>query len=213
MAWIVMVGGSPNHYFSRWITALSIATPDSPVVHRTLHCSLFGKCHVSRPLGFWAVDRWSRLSSCCTEQSGVTCRRRLSSDFWHCRLRAQSSSRSLSEVDRCSVVSPDSSVAHRIVRWFLVDELCEFPRATSSRGASARAPDSVRCTTGCINPVLLQPCRIPRGYFLRMFMWTLCTWEIYPLGKLVSLYGLWWTSNTKIDYRKCWVHFPLTTFL
>jgi hypothetical protein len=33
------------------------ATPDSPVVHRTWHCSLSGACHVSRPLGFGAVDR------------------------------------------------------------------------------------------------------------------------------------------------------------
>jgi hypothetical protein len=30
---------------------------DSPVVHETLHCSLFGACHVSRPLGFGGVDR------------------------------------------------------------------------------------------------------------------------------------------------------------
>jgi hypothetical protein len=31
-------------------------TPDSPVVHWTLHCSLSGACHVSRPLGFRVVD-------------------------------------------------------------------------------------------------------------------------------------------------------------
>ena len=31
-------------------------TPDSPVVHWTWHCSLSGSCHVSRPLGFGAVD-------------------------------------------------------------------------------------------------------------------------------------------------------------
>jgi hypothetical protein len=36
---------------------LSMGTPDSPVVHRTLHCSLSGECHVSRPLGFGVVDR------------------------------------------------------------------------------------------------------------------------------------------------------------
>jgi hypothetical protein len=36
---------------------LSMGTPASPVVHRTLHCSLSGACHVSRPLGFGAVDR------------------------------------------------------------------------------------------------------------------------------------------------------------
>jgi hypothetical protein len=61
-------------------------TPDSPVVHWTLHCSLSDACHVSRPLGFRAVDHWSPLSSCGTGQSGVfwLC----SSDFWlrtvHC---------------------------------------------------------------------------------------------------------------------------------
>jgi hypothetical protein len=32
-------------------------TPDSLVVHRTGYCSLSGACHVSRPLGFGAVDR------------------------------------------------------------------------------------------------------------------------------------------------------------
>jgi hypothetical protein len=39
-------------------------------------------------------------------------------------------------------------------------------------------------------------------------MWTLCAWKKYPLGKLVSPYGLWWTSNTKIDYRKWLNPFP-----
>jgi hypothetical protein len=40
-------------------TILAVAvdgTPDSPVVHRTLHCSLSGACHVSRLLEFGAVD-------------------------------------------------------------------------------------------------------------------------------------------------------------
>jgi hypothetical protein len=84
MAWMVMVGGiySPNHYSSRCLIALSMGTPDNPVVHRTLHCSLSGECHVRRPLGFGAVDRWSRLSFYCTRQSGATCRRSLSSDLW-----------------------------------------------------------------------------------------------------------------------------------
>jgi hypothetical protein len=42
---------------SRWLTLLSMGTPDSLVVHRTQHYSLSGACHVSRPLGFGAVDR------------------------------------------------------------------------------------------------------------------------------------------------------------
>jgi hypothetical protein len=40
-------------------TILAIAvdgTLDSPVVHRTGYCSLSGACHVSRPLGFGAVN-------------------------------------------------------------------------------------------------------------------------------------------------------------
>jgi hypothetical protein len=55
---MVVVGGiySPNHYSSLWLTALSMGTPDSPVVHRTQHCSLSGACHVSRPLVFGVVD-------------------------------------------------------------------------------------------------------------------------------------------------------------
>jgi hypothetical protein len=46
--------------------------PDSPVVHRTGHCSLSGVCHVSTLLGFGAVDRWTSLSCSCTGQSGGT---------------------------------------------------------------------------------------------------------------------------------------------
>jgi hypothetical protein len=55
---MVVVGGiySPNHYSSCWLTALSMGTPDSSVVHRTLQCSLSGECHISLPLGFGAVD-------------------------------------------------------------------------------------------------------------------------------------------------------------
>jgi hypothetical protein len=57
---------------SRWLSLLSMDTPDSPVVHRsgTVHCPV---CATSaRPLGFVAVDRWSPLSCSCTGQSGAT---------------------------------------------------------------------------------------------------------------------------------------------
>jgi hypothetical protein len=48
-----VVGGiySPNHYSSHWLTALSMGTPDSPVVHQTQQCLMSGA------LGFEAVDR------------------------------------------------------------------------------------------------------------------------------------------------------------
>jgi hypothetical protein len=49
-----------------------MGTLDSPVAHRTSHCSLSGACHVSTPLGFGAVDRWNPLSCSATGQSGAT---------------------------------------------------------------------------------------------------------------------------------------------
>jgi hypothetical protein len=86
-------------------------TPDSPMVHRTGHCSVSGACHVSCPLGFGAVDHWRPLSSSCTGQSGGT--PDMSGASWHCcsdfwprivhfcilPLRAG---------DHCSVGSPDT---------------------------------------------------------------------------------------------------------
>jgi hypothetical protein len=73
-----VVGGiySPNHYSSR-----CCRSPDSPVVHQTCHCSLSGACHVSRSLGFGAVNRWSPLSSSGTGQSGGTPDSPAHSDF------------------------------------------------------------------------------------------------------------------------------------
>jgi hypothetical protein len=53
--WLVAIY-SPIHYSSYWLSSLSMGTPDSLVVHRTLHYSLSGECHVSRPLGFRAID-------------------------------------------------------------------------------------------------------------------------------------------------------------
>jgi hypothetical protein len=105
-----------------------------------------------------------------------------------------------------SIVVP---LAHRTVRWFLAEWLWENPRAASSRGALAWAPDRVRCATSCtIYCICSKFCRVPQLTFFVGLCWTLCTWGKWQLGKLVSLYGLWWTSNTKIDYRKCLSSFP-----
>jgi hypothetical protein len=108
------------------------------------------------------------------------------------------------------VVSPFSPVAHQTVRWFLVDERWENPRAASSRSDTARAPNTVRCATGCSKSVCSKLVELSRGHFLCICIWTICTWEKYQLGKLVSPHGLCWTSNTQIDYRKCWGHFPFS---
>jgi hypothetical protein len=85
---MVVVGGiySPNHYSSHWLTALSMGTPDSLVVHRTQYCSLSGACHVSRPLGFGAIDRWRLLSLWCTGQSNGTPDSPVRSDIADCLL-------------------------------------------------------------------------------------------------------------------------------
>jgi hypothetical protein len=162
-----------------------MGTPDSPVVHQTLHCSLSGECHVSQPLGFGAVDHWSLLSSCGTRQSGGT----PDSSVWpivaDCLLTYGNADCVRSRaVDRCSVVSPDSPVAHRTIRWIWVDERWEKPDSVqfaevlqlghwtlsgahrTVSGAPLAAADLV-CS---------KLCRIPSSQFHCMFMWTLCIW-------------------------------------
>jgi hypothetical protein len=49
---------------------LSMGALDSSVAHRifTINCPV--RATSTRPLGFGAVNRWSRLSFCCTGQSG-----------------------------------------------------------------------------------------------------------------------------------------------
>jgi hypothetical protein len=48
----------------------------------------------------------------------------------------------------------------------------------------------------------------PQLNFFLGLCWTLCTWDKWHISKLVSPRGLWWTSNTKIDYRKWLGSFP-----
>jgi hypothetical protein len=57
---------------SRWLSLLSMGTPDSLVVHRTgtVHCPV--RDMSARLLGFGAVDRWNPLSYSCTGQFGAT---------------------------------------------------------------------------------------------------------------------------------------------
>jgi hypothetical protein len=127
--------------------------------HRTLHCSLSGECHVSRPLGFGAVDHWSLLSSYSTGQSGGTPDSPVWSDIADYLLTSDGQTipqSTVGEVDHCSVGSPDSPVVHRTVRWILADARGVNPRAASSRGAPAWAPDCVRWATGCTKSCMLQ---------------------------------------------------------
>jgi hypothetical protein len=63
---------SPQPLPNRWQRLLAMGAPDNPVRHRTItvHCPV--RAMSARPLGFGAVDRWRRLSFCCTGQSGAT---------------------------------------------------------------------------------------------------------------------------------------------
>jgi hypothetical protein len=139
---LVWLDGGGWGVFIAPTTILAVAvdgTPDSPVVHRTWHCSLPGACHVSRPLGFRAVDRWSPLSSYCTEQSVGTPDSPVHSDFTAltsalCTFAVQRS-RPLGAEDRCSVGLPDMSGAHQTVRRIIAERLWKNPRAASSWGA------------------------------------------------------------------------------
>jgi hypothetical protein len=82
----------------------------------TVHCPV--RATSARPLGFAAVDRWSRLSFCHTRQSGATPDSPVTSNFCAtlfttCRLCAVDRWRAGSH---CSTGTPDSLMAHRTVR-------------------------------------------------------------------------------------------------
>jgi hypothetical protein len=76
----------------------------------------------AQPLGFGVVDRWGRLSSSCTGQSGATPDSPMPSDFYasdsvatlfHTVAFAEST---VGAESRCSAGSPDNMVAHKTVR-------------------------------------------------------------------------------------------------
>jgi hypothetical protein len=63
---------APNHFLAVSKGCWRWAHQTSPVRHRSVivHCPV--RATLAQPLGFGAVDRWSRLSSSCTGQSGAT---------------------------------------------------------------------------------------------------------------------------------------------
>jgi hypothetical protein len=164
---MVVVGGiySPNHYPSCccWWAHRTVRLCTG---HSIIHC----------PVGAMSADHWS-LERLTVE---VVCPLAapdspVRSDISYCLLTSDSQTDAQStvgEVDRCSMVSPDSPVVHQTVWWFLVDERWENSRPASSWGAPARAQDNIWCTIGCNNSVLLQTCRIaPRSFSLYVFMY------------------------------------------
>jgi hypothetical protein len=179
---------SANHWGLELLTIEVLcpdAASDSPVAHRTVWCVL--------TLQFWLLT-----SDFCTV---------------HCS--------SVSAVDRWW--------SWPLLRW-LTGQSGGTPNSpVNFSGVALRRPESgqyARAIAKGTGQCLVHTWQCPMRHwlcqffyapnfieFLQLFLfvclcWTLCTWEKYQLGKLVSPYGLWWTSNTKIDYRKCWGHFP-----
>jgi hypothetical protein len=125
---------------SRWLFLLSMGTLDSPVVHRTEHCSLSGACHVSTPLGFGAVDRWSPLSCSFTGQSGAT--PDMSGAFWLHSLTSEFALYTFA-VDRWAQVTV-APLDHRTcpvhtghVRWIIAERALVKPESAQFEWSSA----------------------------------------------------------------------------
>jgi hypothetical protein len=110
---------------------------------------------------------------------------------------------------RCSVGSPDMSGAHRTVQWIIAERSPEKPESGLFECCSAWCTGhfSVRHWQHTLKS-LLQIYLSPQLNFFLGLCWTLCTWDKWHLVKLVSPRGLWWTSTTKIDYRKWLSPFP-----
>jgi hypothetical protein len=117
-----------------------MCAPDSPVAHRTLHCSLFGARHVSYPLGFGAVDRWRLLSSSGTRWHTGHVRWPLTSLLWLLRGTVHHCSSVQSTIDAQRAFAP---LAHWTVQWIIAEHAHLIPK--SGWFACARA----WCTGHC----------------------------------------------------------------
>jgi hypothetical protein len=126
-----------------------MGAPDSPVAHWTVTVHCLVRTTSAQPLGFGAVDRWRRLSSCCTGQSGALWL--LCSDF--CRDTIQHCSFAQSIIGARGDVAP---LAHRTVRWIIAKRASEFPRVACLKLYGPGAPNTVRCAKFEHTQVLLQ---------------------------------------------------------
>jgi hypothetical protein len=125
-----------------------MGAPDSPVRHRTItvHCPV--RATSAQPLGFGGVDRWKRLSSSCTGQSG---------DLWLCCSDFGATLSLLWHFHKRPLVEQGAvaPLAHRTVRWIIAKRAAGNPRVASSRLYGPGAPDTVRCAKNQHTKVLL----------------------------------------------------------
>jgi hypothetical protein len=109
--------------------------------HRTgpVHCPV--RRQVTQPLGFWSSRPFASLSSCGIGQSGAPltlCFDSAAALFIYQPLLQSTVAWS----SRCSAGAPDSPVAHRTVRWILVECACWNPRVAFWTLYDPGAPDS-----------------------------------------------------------------------
>jgi hypothetical protein len=170
---------------SRWLSLLSMGTPDSLMVHRTgnVHCPV--RATSARCWGLERLDRWNPLSCSCTEQSGGT--PDMSGAFWlhsltsdlHCALHCSLLQSTVAHSDRCSVGSPDMSGAHRIVWWIIaVGWVCCRWAHRTVRWCTGQVLFTVRCA----------PCQHAVGVWSILIVGTLC-----PVA----------TANSPVAHRTC----------
>jgi hypothetical protein len=186
---------------SRWLVMLAMGTPDSPVAHMTttVHCLV--RATSARPLGFGAVDRWNPCPVAAPDSP-------VCSDF-----------STLTFAAHCSLLQTTIGVRLPLLRWLTGHVWCTLDSLVNY----SRAPLGetwewlVRLVLGLVHQtlsgvahshVLLQILLSPQLKLFLSLCWTLCTWDKWDLGKLVWPRGLWWSSTTKIDYRKWLGPFP-----
>jgi hypothetical protein len=150
---VVVIGGiySPNHQFNRWGGCLSMGAPD------TVRCA----SHVTQPLGFWRfrpLELWhfAASDSPVLHRTGTVhypvrlmallclcanCQRtvHVAGDRW---------SRPLRSLVVAPLGAPDSPMAHRTVRWIIVERRLRNPKVKSSTCIVPGAPNTVRWHTG-----------------------------------------------------------------
>jgi hypothetical protein len=131
----------------------------------------------------------------------------LQPNIWLCIIHF--CSRPLSAGYRCSVGSPDMFGAHQTVRWIIAERALVKPESGQFEWSSAWGTG--HCLVRHLEHTLkslLQTLLSPQLNFFLGLCWTLCTCDKRHLGKLISPRGLWWTSTTKINYRKWLSPFP-----
>jgi hypothetical protein len=174
--------------------------------HSSIHCPVSATSANRWGLEFLNVEVLCPLAASDSPVAHRTVWCILTLQFWllHCSLFLRQHSRPLAKL----TIAP---LAHRAVRC-TPDSQVNYSgvplRKTQERPVrEVRRPGHQTVSEaplGCINTCFCSKlCRVPQLIFFIGLCWTLCTWGKWQLGKLVSPRGLWWTSNTKIDYRKC----------